>query len=226
LLSWGASNFFYTERILDNLALYGSNFVPDLARDVDAFVAGKSRELLAKWDKIKHCQDMRAESEELRVIHPWRYKYLLMKGQLPGHAECAEYEQFLIPFGSKGPVDQIAYNREILDDGHYLQSSREYMESADGRNFSYFAKLPNQAVWEWDRIAAERYNNTSNITVSTTMATIMGCPGPNEPLLPCFDICCITRSSALLIGHIMLASGRLVNALIQGKSLKLTPQFF
>lgn len=65
-------------------------------------------------------------------------------------------------------------------------------------------------------MAMERYNNVSNITVSTTAATQMGCPGPNEPLLPCFDVCCVTRSSALLVGHIMLAVGRLVNALIQG----------
>lgn len=90
------------------------------------------------------------------------------------------------------------------------------MESAEGRNFSWFSKLPSQAVWEWDRMAMERYNNVSNITVSTTMPTQMGCPGPNEPLLPCFDVCCVTRASALLVGHIMLAVGRLVNALIQG----------
>lgn len=65
-------------------------------------------------------------------------------------------------------------------------------------------------------MAMERYNNVSNITVSTTMPTQMGCPGPGEPLLPCFDVCCVTRASALLVGHIMLSVGRLINALIQG----------
>lgn len=115
--------------------------MPELARDINAFVANKSQALLAKWDKIKQCQEKRAQSEELRIAHPWRYKYLLMKDQLPGHSDCKDYEEFLIPFGSKGPVDQVAYDREILEDGHYIQSSREYMESSDGRNFTWFSKV-------------------------------------------------------------------------------------
>lgn len=81
--------------------MYGTSFLPDLARDVDGFIANKSSQLMAKWGKIKECQEKRAASEELRVAHPWRYKYLLMKDQLPGHSDCKQYEEFLIPFGSK-----------------------------------------------------------------------------------------------------------------------------
>lgn len=213
------------ERILENMALYGATVIPELARDVDQFIALKTAEIREKWAKIKHCQAERQAAEYMRVKYPWRYKYLAMKGELPGQKDCADFEQYMIPYGSLGPVDQLAYDYGILSRNHYAESVLN--EELAGRNNTYFAKLTSDAASHWEQYAQknmqfsalnqdERYNATSNITVSTTQPAVLGCPGPGQPLLPCFDVCCIVRSSIQLIAHTMLGAGRLVNALIQG----------
>lgn len=229
------------ERILENMALYGATVIPELARNVDAFIEMKTREFRSKWDKIKMCQHLRAEAEELRVKSPWRYKYLVLKERLPGQQEgCTGFEEFLIPFGSSGPIDQMAYDYGILHNSEYAEVVMQ--EVLKGRNSTFFEKLAskNPAVLHWERYAKEHmsftplnseeweraYNNTSNITVSTTIPAVLGCPAPGEPLLPCFDLCCILRTSFQLLAHILLASGRLVNALIQGNFQQPGWQYF
>lgn len=169
--------------------------LPNL-RSIDDLVDKKRDEIKARWERIRACERTHREGAEVKKRNPNLYEYR----QRLGWYDCDPNESWMPKYesGTYGNRDVQSAN------GAYGSCSIAASDSLHKRE-DVLDYSPYSGATPSPRFTTE----------GTTAPTITSC---SSPIPPCFDICCIVRSSLILIVHIIEMLARFFNGIIQGNA--------
>ena len=182
-------------RAFDNIQHGRVTGLPNLA-SVNDMVNQKKEELKDRWFRVKSCRELHAEARELKVKNRAMYEYNLRRGKY----DCREEESFMPSYAPPTQAAGVRANDQqqeskLQKDTLFTDESGATLAPHAGEN------------------ATEK---EARLTLGTTLPTLVGC----DPAPPCFDLCCIVRSTLIFLVHLVQFITRFFNGIILGSASK------
>lgn len=158
--------------------------------DFNLFIDNKKEDLLQRWSRIRTCNDKHAEGRQLALRDRKLYEFRRRKGEY-----TCDPDEPITPYYER-PTTMLpsVYRLVVANRTHLTRNS------------------PHQSPTEApDDEAAEQ---AKRLTTGPTVPPLVGC----DPTPPCFDLCCVVRTSLVLIVHIIQFIARFLNGIIQGSA--------
>ena len=187
---------------------------------VDKMVNAKREELMDRWFRVKSCKEIHKEARELKKVNPAMYEYHLRMGKYA----CREEESMMPPYNPHpGPTGRGGCGG---NGGKCAGDAARSAASPLGATAAALrAAAAPSSLWTDSNGATLSPSNSSalradelegRLELGTTAPTQIGC----DPAPPCFDLCCIVRSTLILLVHIVQFLARFFNGIILGAASK------
>jgi hypothetical protein len=156
--------------------------------DLNVFIDQKKDALMDKWARIRACGAKHAEARHLAMENRKLYEYRRKTGEY-----SCDPDEPITPY----------YQRPTTLMPSVFRMSINTNETRESRNaHDSYTEAPTE------------HQQQDRLTLGPTIPPLIGC----DPKPPCFDLCCIIRSTLILIVHIIEMLARFMNGLIQGST--------
>ncbi len=167
--------------------------------DFNLFIDSKKEGILQRWSRIRSCNDKQAAGRRLAMENRRLYEFRRRKGEY-----ACNPDEPIAPYYQRPSTMLPSVFRVVPSSPSSSPSSNETREEHQRETSD-----PHQS-----HTSPPHKEQAERLTTGATIPPIIGC----DPTPPCFDLCCIVRTSLVLIVHIIQFLARFMNGIIQGSA--------